>query len=60
MEPGVKKNSVYKERERDKERWLGLMHVITLSPLHSPLSEASNYLEDTKSSAGYTSLDIKQ
>lgn len=34
------------------------MHIITLSPLHSLLSEPSNYL-DTKSSAGYTSLDIK-
>lgn len=31
-----------------------------LSPRNSLLSKASNYLGDTKSSAGYTSLDIKR
>lgn len=46
------------KREGDKERWWCLMRIIMLSPLHSHLSEASNYL-DTKSSAGYNSLDIK-
>lgn len=36
------------------------MHIITLSPALALLSKASNYSGDTKSSAGYTSFDIKQ
>lgn len=58
MEPRVQKNRQCVKREGAKERWWRLMHIIALSPLRSLLSEPSNYL-DTKSSAGYTSLDIK-